>query len=207
MDIMEGIRTRRSVTRLAEPAIADAELLDLLNAAMTAPDHGRLTPWRLITLRGEERATLGRALAEAAGAAGPVASRQAAVRPFLAPLLITIVFCPVDHPRVPQWEQLAATTAVVHNLTLLLHGYGYGSIWRTGGVTEEPCVRRALGLRDHEQLLGWLYVGTAAGPCPPRPSREPERQLSSLTQLTGNAAWHGLGGQDTWAPTRSLQEH
>ncbi|MGW7095870.1 hypothetical protein [Streptomyces sp. NPDC054874] len=39
-DIEMAIRTRRSTIRLTAPAPGPDELLDLLSAAATAPDHG-----------------------------------------------------------------------------------------------------------------------------------------------------------------------
>ncbi|MET8952077.1 nitroreductase family protein [Streptomyces sp. NPDC004533] len=49
---------------------------------------------------------------------------------------------------------------MVTTLSLLLHGYGWASIWRTGSAVQAPQVRKYLGVADREQLLGWLYVGT-----------------------------------------------
>ncbi|MET9105050.1 nitroreductase family protein, partial [Streptomyces zhihengii] len=109
----------------------------LVQAAATAPDHGRLRPWRLVAVGGEERARLGDALAEAADT--PEQARRAAAKPLRAPLLLTIVHRPVpDHPKVPEWEQLAATTGMVTTLALLLHSHGFASIWRTGPAVQAP---------------------------------------------------------------------
>ena len=63
--VLEAVLTRRSSTRLTEPAPSREELLDLVQAAATAPDHGRIRPWRLIALEGQDRALLGEALREA----------------------------------------------------------------------------------------------------------------------------------------------
>ncbi|MGW2689788.1 nitroreductase family protein [Streptomyces sp. NPDC001414] len=157
--VLNAVLTRRSAPRLTEPAPGRADLERLVKAAATAPDHGRLRPWRLVAMSGEERARLGDALAEAADT--PDQARRAAAKPLRAPLLLTIVHCPVpDHPKVPEWEQLAATTGMVTTLSLLLHSHGFASIWRTGPSAQAPQVRKYLGVDDGEQLLGWLYVGT-----------------------------------------------
>lgn len=42
--VLEAIITRRSATGLIEPAPGREELLELVQAAATAPDHGRLQP-------------------------------------------------------------------------------------------------------------------------------------------------------------------
>ena len=181
MELIDAVRSRRSANRLTDPAPTDDELLDLVTDAATGPDHGLLRPWRLITIRGEARHTLGTALA--AGAGDDQAARdKAAGKPLRAPLLVAIVLQPRDNPKVPEWEQLAATAAMVHNLGLLLHGRGFGAIWRTGEPTRSPQVRDLLGLGTGEQLLGWLYVGTADAQRPPapRPRFEPQERLFTL---------------------------
>ncbi|MGV9318253.1 nitroreductase family protein [Streptomyces sp. NPDC003660] len=161
--VLDAVLTRRSTPRLTEPAPDCADLERLVQAAATAPDHGRLRPWRLVAVSGAERARLGDALAEAADT--PEQARRASAKPLRAPLLLTIVHRPVpDHPKIPEWEQLAATTGMVTTLSLLLHSHGFASIWRTGPAVQAPQVRKHLGIEDAEQLLGWLYVGTRCAP-------------------------------------------
>ncbi|WP_431952306.1 nitroreductase family protein [Actinacidiphila sp. bgisy167] len=157
--VLDAVLTRRSAPRLTAPAPSRADLERLVQAAATAPDHGRLRPWRLVAVTGDERARLGDAFAEAA--ASPEQARRAVSKPLRAPLLLSIVHRSVpDHPKVSEWEQLAATTGMVVTLSLLLHSHGWASIWRTGQVVEAPQVRKYLGVTGGEQLLGWLYVGT-----------------------------------------------
>ncbi|EFL29142.1 nitroreductase [Streptomyces himastatinicus ATCC 53653] len=157
MELTEAVLTRRSQQQLTDPAPDDEQFTRLLRTASAAPDHGRLRPWRWVLLRGGQRARLGRALA-AAGADD--AQARAALKPLRAPLLASIVFVPRQNTKVPRWEQLAATAALVHCLELLLHDHGWGSIWRTGHGLESPAVHDALRIRPGEQLLGWLYIGT-----------------------------------------------
>ncbi|MCX4632908.1 nitroreductase [Streptomyces sp. NBC_01443] len=160
--VPDAVLTRRSILHLTAPAPTRTQLEDLVQAAATAPDHGQLRPWRLIPVTGDERARLGEALGEATP---PEHAHRASTKTLRAPLLLTIVHCPApDHVRVPPWEQLAATTAVITTLSLLLHSRGWGSIWRTGPAIEAPQVRKYLGLEYGEQLLGWLYIGTPLQP-------------------------------------------
>ncbi|MEH0418371.1 nitroreductase family protein [Streptomyces sp. B21-083] len=158
MDLTTAMLTRRSEHHLVEPAPSDEEFAYLLKVAATAPDHGLLRPWRWILIRGDGRDELGARFAEEA----PAERRtQAAAKPQRAPLLASLVFTPTQGHKVPEWEQLAATSAVTHSMMLLLHSRGFGSIWRTGAAVCSPQVRQLLGLRDGEELLGWLYIGTA----------------------------------------------
>lgn len=160
MDVMTAVLSRRSAQRLVEPAPSDEEFGYLLRAAATAPDHGRIRPWRWVLVRGEGRTALGRCFAEESAVAGTGRYRTEN-KAHRAPLLATLVFTPATGHRVPEWEQLAATSAMTSSLMLLLHARGFGSIWRTGRFTDSADVGRLLGLNSGERLLGWLYIGTA----------------------------------------------
>jgi nitroreductase len=179
MDLETAIITRRSERRLVEPAPGDDEFAELLRLAAMAPDHGLLRPWRWILVRDRARHLLGESFAADAG--GEL-SETVAAKALRAPLLATLVFRPQRPHKVPEWEQMAATCGVSHALMLLLHARGYGSIWRTGAFTALPGVRRALGLADGEDLLGWLYVGTPLADPIQRP-RRPEDLSGRLSLL------------------------
>ncbi|MEU6122462.1 nitroreductase [Streptomyces sp. NPDC047123] len=175
MNVAEAVSTRRSGTRITGPAPTDAELADLVSLAGTAPDHGRLSPWRLVVLRGEDREALGRAMAEFQQDQDRERVISKALR---APLLLTIVFSPTERPKVPRWEQQAATVCAVQTLILLLHERGWSSIWRTGAFTEAPAVRDLFGTGPKEQLLGWLYIGSQD-----EPRAAPRREIDGSAKL------------------------
>ncbi|MET9778934.1 nitroreductase [Streptomyces sp. NPDC006367] len=175
-----AIRTRRSTIRLTEPAPGPDELLDLLEVAATAPDHGQLRPWRLIAVYGGARARLGEAAAEAAPTAD--LADKVAAKHLRAPLMLAVVFQPRDHPAIPRWEQLAATSAMASTLLLLLDARGWGGVWFGGPYPDAPQVRKHLGIGEGEQLLGYLYVGTPIPGDRPRP-RPAADVRSKLTWL------------------------
>jgi hypothetical protein len=87
----------------------------------------------------------------------------------------------VDHPKVPRWEQLAATAALVATLELVLFDAGWTAMWRSGPGVELAPVRRLLGVGESEQLLGWLYVGGRTDAQPDnRPDPDVRGKISSL---------------------------
>ncbi|MYR01213.1 nitroreductase, partial [Streptomyces sp. SID6139] len=159
MDVMTAVLTRRSEQILHGPSPSDEEFAYLLRGANSAPDHGRLRPWRWILLRDDDRDALGECLA---GEDGPDASAVERMRAKArrAPLVAALVFAPRESGRVPEWEQLAAATCMAYTLMLLLHARDYGSIWRTGDASRGAPVRRLLGLKPGERMLGFLYIGT-----------------------------------------------
>lgn len=151
---------RRSLSKVTEEAPGDAELAELLAAAGRVADHSSLRPWRLITLRGEDRTALGEAMAAASG--DPGTREKYLKKAHRAPLLIAIVARP-KRGKVPVWEQEAVASGVAHLLSLLLFERGWGVLWRTGELTRDPAVHAAHALAPDEYLLGWLYVGGTDG--------------------------------------------
>jgi nitroreductase len=62
MDAIDALLTRASNARLQEPA-PDADTLELaFGAALRAPDHGLLRPWRVQVIRGAARERFGQVL-------------------------------------------------------------------------------------------------------------------------------------------------
>lgn len=150
---LEAVRARRSWSKVTDAAPTRAELAALVSAAGRVADHSSLRPWRIIELRGDDRLTLGAAIAKAEGDDTP------STKPLRAPLLIAVVASYRPSGKVPRWEQEAVASGVAHVLSLLLDEAGWGVIWRTGGYTRSKAVAKAHGLAENEELLGWLYVG------------------------------------------------
>jgi len=184
MGLVEAVRTRCSGGRLLDESPSDAELVRLLGLAMNTPDHAALRPWRLVVLRDEARVALGEAMAAAVPEAD---AERTAHKPLRAPVPVAIVFAPRRHPKVPEWEQLAAASAVVGTLCLLLHGHGWTGMWRTGPLVDADPVRATMGVMAGERLLGWLYVGRPdpAASRPPRSGHDPSAHLSVLAVPAG----------------------
>jgi nitroreductase len=154
---LRSMATRRSVSKVGPETPTDTELAELLDAVTPVADHKALRPWRLITLRGDDRLRLGEALDAAAGVQREPGEYNP--KPFRAELLIALIASPTSHPKVPEWEQHVTAAGAGHLLELALWQAGWGVMWRTGILANAPEVRAAHGLADSELLMGWLYVG------------------------------------------------
>ncbi len=163
---LSAVTERRSTGRLTEPGPTRSELQEMLRVACTAPDHGRLQPWRFVVLEGSSRSELGAAFARAEAERDPEASDEvvvkAARKPLRAPVIVVVLGRSVSHPKVPDWEQLVAAGCAAQNLCVAATAHGYGSMWRTGWYGEHPAVRSHLGLDEQEQVVGFVYLGTVA---------------------------------------------
>ncbi|MGE4407424.1 NAD(P)H nitroreductase [Pseudomonas sp.] len=182
MDALDLLLNRVSVTRLCDPA-PDAAQLDLLfRAALRAPDHAQLHPWRFLTIEGDARQRLGDLFAAALRAREPNASAEALQKarnmPLRAPLLIVVIGHLQAHPKVPESEQLLAAGCAAHGILLAAHAQGLGAVWRTGDFAYDPHVTQGLGVGAHERLLGFLYLGTPEGRVRTAPVLEPQAFVS-----------------------------
>lgn len=163
---LQLLHDRRTVSRLGDPGPDDDQLAAMLAAADTAPDHGRLRPWRLVPLDAARRDGVSEAyaLAQRTRDDRDDLVERAASKPLRGPCVIAAFARTVEHPTVPAWEQLAAAAAAVQNLCLAATALGFGSAWRTGWYVGTTEVRAALGAADEEQVIGLVHVGTPRPP-------------------------------------------
>jgi nitroreductase len=181
MDAIEALLTRRSPGRLTDPAPDDAALKTMLDAAMRAPDHGRLRPWRFIVLRGDARARLGALMAEAMRRREPgipaSALEKERGKPLRAPLIVVIAASLIEGHKIPAVEQLLAAGAAAQNLQLAAHALGFGTVWRTGAPAYDAYVKQELGLEPADAIIGFMYLGT-----PSSDGGEGKREVKSVDQ-------------------------
>lgn len=163
MDVFEAIFERQSISKV-KPDPVPRELIEkALGAAVQAPNHHRVRPWRFFVMQGEARRRLGDVLAQALKQRMPDATVEALeverARPLRAPVVIVVaVDKPVD-PKVIEIENVCAAAAAVQNLLLALHSQGLGAVWRTGAAVSEPSVKTFFGLPADQHLIGFVYIG------------------------------------------------
>ncbi|CAN5332750.1 nitroreductase [soil metagenome] len=159
---LELLLGRHSPWPLTGPAPSDDELDLVFQAALRAPDHGQLRPWRFVLIRDAARSALGELFVQAARARDPSEDGERfRIKAMAAPLLIALCARVQAQHKVPEGEQLLAVGAAAMNMLNALHLLGYGGFWATGVNSYDLRVHAGLGLADDERLLGFLYVGTA----------------------------------------------
>lgn len=170
LDALQLLSTRASATKLGPPAPSTEVLESILTAALRAPDHGALRPYRIAVVEDEGRVALGELFVRSALARDPNlsaelqdAERRKALR---APMILVVACTPKPHPKVPEIEQILTAGCVAHAILLGLQAAGYGAMWRTGPVAYDPEVKDALGLSPSDHIVGFLYVGTPVEPPP-----------------------------------------
>lgn len=153
--------------QLGEPGPDAGQLDALLHLALRVPDHGKLTPWRLLLLRGDGKRELGRRLAELHQRKDPdlPASRLQKDRDRYdqAPVVVAVIAqLQADHPKVPEQEQLLSAGCVAYNLLLGAQALGYAAQWLTGWAAYDRDAAKIFGLAATERIVGFVHIGTPA---------------------------------------------
>lgn len=178
-----ALDTRRSVPsrQLGAPGPDRAALLRMLASAVRVPDHGKLVPFRFIEISGDARARLGDFVAERALQRTPdVSSAQLEKdreRFSHAPMVIVVVACVRDVPKVPALEQLMTAGSVCFALLQAAQAMGFGAQWLTAWMAFDPDVQAHLGLTEGEQIAGFIHIGTPKIDVPERERPDPEALL------------------------------
>ncbi|GAA0453732.1 nitroreductase [Alkalibacillus silvisoli] len=167
MDIFEAIHERRSIGKVKDQPIEDEKIEKILEAATWAPNHFHTEPWKFFVLKEEGRRPLGRTLADIAKDEmdDPMTEEcQAKLerieqKPFRAPVIITVAVTPSEKEKVIYLEEIGAVNSAVQNMLLAAHGLGLGAIWRTGKPTYHPKMKQQFGLREQDEVLGFIYLG------------------------------------------------
>jgi nitroreductase len=160
MDILELIKTRRSIRKYKQDPVSEEEINKILEAGRWAPSASNRQPWSFIVLRSEETK---RKLAETLTWGGFLSQ---------APLGIAVVINPraSNHPV----EDGAAAT---QNMLLEAHSLGLGACWigAYGSVNEESA-KDILNVPDDERLLSVIVIG--------RPAESPQSTRRKLDEIT-----------------------
>lgn len=172
MDAITALQQRVSVSKLTGPAPDTSQLEQLFKAATRAADHGNLHPWRFLVIEGEGLVQLGELFARVATAKKVDIAQSELDRcksmTLRAPMIIVVIAKCQIHPKIPQIEQLISAGAAAQNILNASFALGLGAIWRTGDMTYDSDIKRALGLVTNnelnEQIVGFLYIGAPAVP-------------------------------------------
>jgi len=147
---------------LVAPGPDKQQLEAILQSAMSAPDHGNLTPYRFLIIEGDARHALSDVFAEAARKRqlDDSAIEKQRQKPLRSPMIIAVVAQITDNPLIPEIEQLLSAGCAAQHIQLASRQLGFGSIWLTGDNCYDHHIYQALGLSIDERMVGFIYIGT-----------------------------------------------
>lgn len=176
--LLAHLATRRSgkPRDMIAPGPDAAQLHDIVALALRTPDHGKLAPWRIVTVAADQRDALATLLKNAwvkenPGAAGLDLS---ALDQFAhqAPTLLVLLSTPVAGSKIPVWEQQMSAGAVGMNLLHAAHAHGFVASWLTGWAAYSPDVTAAFDAGADDTIVGYFFIGTAGRDLDERPRPE-----------------------------------
>jgi nitroreductase len=173
--LLRTMQTRQHIApkRLVTPGPDEHAQDWILQAAESAPDHGRLQPWRLIEIPPARRADLGTAFTQALLLRDPHASAEQQEAAFdkalRAPfLLLAVLRCAGPDDTVPDNERLLSLGCAMQNMLLMAEALQLGAGITSGQALQTEPIRHLFSLTPHEKAQCFLGFGTVASRKPAR---------------------------------------
>jgi nitroreductase len=166
----ELVRTRRTSMIVHPDREVPVELIaELCGLATWAPNHKKTWPWRFAVFTGDGRARLGATMAdemERAGFGDETKRAKTRTKYLRTPATLVVGCAPHADPMLDA-ENRDAVAAGIQNLLLGATTLGLASFWSTPALTRPPAVLELCGFDAGDRLVGIVYLGWAAQPCPP----------------------------------------
>ena len=167
------LATRRSAKPrdMVAPGPDADQLRAILSAAMRVPDHGKLSPWRMVVV--DDRKSFAVLLQNAFRAARGTPDRADVDAidqfAFQAPTLVAVLSTPVEPSKIPLWEQQLSSGAVCMNLVTAATANGFVASWITGWAAFDSHVLKALGGGPNDRIAGFVFIGSPGRELEERP--------------------------------------
>jgi nitroreductase len=178
MEAMQAICSRHSVAKMRDEPVSRSLIEEVLCAAVQAPNHYRVRPWRFFVLQGDARVRLGEVMANSLKRRSPETGEGALAaeraKPLRAPVVIAVAVDPPAEPKVIEIENILASGAAVENLLIAANALGLGAMWRTGPAAYDPEVKAFLGLEAQQHIIAFVYLGYPDGDVPAKDRPGPE---------------------------------
>jgi len=184
-DVVSALLNHRSTPAglLDEPAPDAENLATILQCGLSAPDHANVQPWKFITIEAEAREKFGDVLVQAKTKDDPNFTDEQAEalrkKPLRAPMIIAVAASITPNPpKTPRVEQVLTAGVSAQQMQIAARALGFGSIWLTGPMARNTLVKTALGLKEDDELVGFLYIGTPTKSVPERKRPTPQEFTS-----------------------------
>ena len=171
--------------RLFQPGPTSAQLEVIFSMAATAPDHNLTRPWRIVICPQECRGLLSDAFARSLLDRDPHATEQqvqdAMVKAHRAPLvMLAIVNARGLDSDVPPSERIISAGCAIQNIFLMAHAMGFGASPTSGKSMYMKPVRDLFGLKEFEDPLCFINIGTPDRSTLAKPRMIPSEFVSTL---------------------------
>jgi nitroreductase len=167
MDVVEAIKTRRSIGKVKEDAVPKELIEKIIESGTWAPNRYLTQPWRFYVITGEGRKSLSKVMEEIALQSGMDSNSEEGKKklekeknkPFRAPVIIAVAAEVTENSKVIRIEELGACYAAVQNMLLTAHFLGLASFWKTGKACYHPKMKDFFGLKPKDEVVALVYLG------------------------------------------------
>lgn len=162
LSIREAIISRRSIKNFNGQPVDREDLLEILDVAKWAPNHGNREPWRVVVACGKELLDLHELLKESAIANWSELSAEELekkMKTFVTPGGYAFVVVKEDVRQKERLEDFAAASSYIQNVQLLAWDAGIGACWKTPPFLDVPKFREAMKVQGGERIIGMLQFG------------------------------------------------
>lgn len=161
MNTLDFLQRRRSCKKFGKQAPSREQLNEMFKAALRAPDHGRLKPYRFVVIQNlallhqcflatVEEFDLGE---HGLGKAEKLANQAPCVVAAIAKL-------DPDNEKVPTWEQIISAGCATYGLQLAANLQGFETVWISKNWIKSQAIRRTLNCTENEQIIGLVMIGS-----------------------------------------------
>lgn len=150
MELLELMRTRRSVRSYTDAPVSEEDITKILQAGLLSESGKAIRPWEFVLVENKE--TLQKLAECRKGGVKMLREAQCAIAVL------------ADEEKTDVWTEDASVA--LHNMHLMAHSLGLGSCWVQGRLrvaeddrSAEEFARDILGFPENLKLLGILTVG------------------------------------------------
>lgn len=162
LSVREAVIGRRSIKLFNGQPIDREDLLNIIDDAVWAPNHGNREPWRLVVACGPELEKLHELLRDLAVPRWKELSSEELtnqMKKFTLPGAYAFVIVPEDARQKERLEDYGAAASLLQNMQLLAWDKGIGSCWKTPAFLDAPKFREALKVGQGERVISMLQLG------------------------------------------------
>lgn len=163
MELFEAIHGRQTISKVKQDEVSRELIEKILSAAVQAPNHYKVRPWRFVVLTGDGRKKLGDVFAasflERNPATPPEGLDKTRALPLRAPVVIAVAADKPSEQKIIEMENISAASAAAYIILLTASSLGLGAIWRTGEWARDPMVKEFLGFDADQHIIGFIYIG------------------------------------------------
>jgi len=165
--IAETIKKRRTIKAQAMNGnkIPNGHIAAILELANWAPTHGYTEPWCFIVYENPADFCSQHAEVYKQNSMGdnfnPTVYNNLQHQGDKASHIVVAVMKRGDLPKIPPFEEIAATSCAIQNMLLGATALNIAYFWSTGGMALKPVLRDVLGYGEDDLVMGILYFGYA----------------------------------------------